>query len=279
MSRVAMAALLIAVVTTPALPQDRVPLQASSFGRLPLTFEKNTGRYDKRVKFLTRAGGATVFLTDTEAVMVLPSKPRGQRQEAGDQKQYTQGECAVGANRSLGQPIAGGPDVGRDRFGRPSREGEPTGAVRSSRTPSHDGPVDSPLRTTAHVLRMKLVGANAKATVTGLQKQPGIVNYFIGNDPKKWRTRVPTYAKAKFAGVYPGIDVVYYGAEARGKGQEARAGNTGSLSALSSQLSSMTSSSVPARTRSASGSPSRAPTESASPAAISSCPHQQATCA
>ncbi len=68
---------------------------------------------------------------------------------------------------------------------------------------------------------MKLVGANSKAVASGLEKQPGIVNYFIGNDPKKWRTRVPTYARAKLAGIYPGIDVVYYGVEARGKRQQA----------------------------------------------------------
>src|SRR5439155_13863369 len=29
--------------------------------------------------------------------------------------------------------------------------------------------------------------------------------------PRKWRTNVPTYAKVKYAGVYPGVDLVYYG--------------------------------------------------------------------
>ncbi len=58
---------------------------------------------------------------------------------------------------------------------------------------------------------MKLVGANASATVTGADELPGKSNYFIGNDPKKWRTNVPTYAKVKYAGVYPGVDLVYYG--------------------------------------------------------------------
>src|SRR5207245_161982 len=41
--------------------------------------------------------------------------------------------------------------------------------------------------------------------------QPGHVNYFIGNDPAKWRTDVPTYGKVRYAGVYPGVDLVYYG--------------------------------------------------------------------
>jgi len=54
---------------------------------------------------------------------------------------------------------------------------------------------------------MKLVGANQAAKVTPLDELPGKSNYFIGNDPKKWRTDVPTYGKVKYAGVYPGIDL------------------------------------------------------------------------
>jgi hypothetical protein len=57
---------------------------------------------------------------------------------------------------------------------------------------------------------MKLVGANPQAKVTGLEELPGKSNYFIGNDPKKWRTNVPNYAKVKYADVYPGVDLVYY---------------------------------------------------------------------
>ena len=61
-------------------------------------------------------------------------------------------------------------------------------------------------------LRLKLAGSNPGAAVTGLDKQPGIVNYFIGNDPKQWRTNVPTFSRVKLTGVYPGVDLVYYGA-------------------------------------------------------------------
>jgi len=61
------------------------------------------------------------------------------------------------------------------------------------------------------VLRLRLVGANTKAAVMGAEELPGKVNYFIGNDPKKWRTNVPTYAEVKYRDVYPGVDLVYYG--------------------------------------------------------------------
>jgi hypothetical protein len=44
---------------------------------------------------------------------------------------------------------------------------------------------------------------------------PGKSNYFIGSDPKKWRTNVTNYAKVKYANVYPGVDLVYYGNQGR----------------------------------------------------------------
>jgi len=61
------------------------------------------------------------------------------------------------------------------------------------------------------VLRMKLVGANGGASVAGLDELPGKSNYFIGNDPSKWRTNVPTYGKVEYRDVYPGVNLVYYG--------------------------------------------------------------------
>ncbi len=61
------------------------------------------------------------------------------------------------------------------------------------------------------VLRMKLVGANARAKVAGTEELPGKANYFIGNDPSKWRTNVPTFAKVRYENIYPGVNLVYYG--------------------------------------------------------------------
>ena len=44
------------------------------------------------------------------------------------------------------------------------------------------------------VVRIKLVGGKRTPQVEGLEEFPGKANYFIGNDPKKWRTNVPTPA-------------------------------------------------------------------------------------
>src|SRR5258705_10454572 len=50
-------------------------------------------------------------------------------------------------------------------------------------------------------LRMSLVGAARKPVVTGTDELPGKANYFIGRDPSKWRTNVPTYAKVRYQNV------------------------------------------------------------------------------
>ncbi|MET0647259.1 MAG: Calx-beta domain-containing protein, partial [Pyrinomonadaceae bacterium] len=61
------------------------------------------------------------------------------------------------------------------------------------------------------VLRMRLSGASAEPKVEGRDLMPGRLNYFVGNDPADWRTGVPVFEKVHYAGVYPGIDLVYYG--------------------------------------------------------------------
>jgi len=61
------------------------------------------------------------------------------------------------------------------------------------------------------VVRMRLEGRSGSADPAGEEQLPGLANYFIGNDPSKWRTSVPTYARVRYRSVYPGVDLLYYG--------------------------------------------------------------------
>src|SRR5439155_18506389 len=76
---------------------------------------------------------------------------------------------------------------------------------------SHEATLVEPEKRAATVLRMKLLGANPAPPVAGVGELPGKSNYFIGNDSKKWRANVPTYAKVEYRDVYPGVNLVYYG--------------------------------------------------------------------
>lgn len=61
------------------------------------------------------------------------------------------------------------------------------------------------------VVRMQLAGSNRAATATGADQLPGRSNYFIGNDPAKWHRDIPQFSRVRYEGVYPGVDLVYYG--------------------------------------------------------------------
>jgi hypothetical protein len=69
----------------------------------------------------------------------------------------------------------------------------------------------SPNPTQSDTVNMQLLGSTGAASGAGLEPLPGVVNYFIGNDPGKWRTGIATYRKVNFAEVYPAIDLVFYG--------------------------------------------------------------------
>jgi hypothetical protein len=141
------------------------------YGKLPLSFEVNQGQTDSRVKFLSRTGSYSLFLTGDEAVLELSGKTnRGKTNIDKAKLDKTKVASAAHALQSgMAETKAGG------------------------------------------VLRMKLRNANGTAKVTGMDELAGTSNYFIGNDSAKWQTNVPTYAKVKYEGIYSGIDLVYYG--------------------------------------------------------------------
>jgi hypothetical protein len=60
------------------------------------------------------------------------------------------------------------------------------------------------------VVRMQLVRSAADPRVRGVDALPGKVNYFRGHDPASWRTRVSTFRRVEYSGVYPGVDLAYY---------------------------------------------------------------------
>ena len=171
-----------------------------TYGKLPLSFEANQGQTGSEVRFLSRGNGYSLFLTSNEAVLSLQSRD-GTSRPAVDRE----GATTTPHLEDQFGPLASARGSGwlfRER------RGEPEGPAGRGRVPY--GPNPNRDRKGA-VLRMKLVGANPAAQVTGLEQLPGKSNYFIGNDPAKWRTNVPTYAKVRYGNVYSGIDLVYYG--------------------------------------------------------------------
>src|ERR1700676_32035 len=165
-----------------------------SYGKLPLSFEANHGQTDQRVKFLSRGRGYALFLTSDETVLSL------QGNQAHPKEETDVAQCsASGASPLPGLSSVQAAGCNSVLQQLPSAQG---------RNPH---PMSESQNRTATSLRMTLVGANPHAKTSGIDEQPGKANYFIGNDPAKWRTNVATYAKVRYREVYPGVDVVYYG--------------------------------------------------------------------
>jgi hypothetical protein len=59
------------------------------------------------------------------------------------------------------------------------------------------------------VVMLRVAGAGA-AHLEGEQQLETQANYFIGNDPSRWRHHVPTFARVRSVGVRPGVDVVWH---------------------------------------------------------------------
>jgi hypothetical protein len=155
------------------------------YGQLPLAFELNRGQTDSQVRFLARGQGYGLFLTSQEAVLSLRKSEASSATKGKLDNRSS--ELVAGRFALLSAPSL----PALERFG-------PQGGERMTNV-------------TNAVLHMRMEGANANARVTGEEHLPGKSNYFIGSDPKKWRTNIPTYAKVRVENVYPGVDLVYYG--------------------------------------------------------------------
>lgn len=72
---------------------------------------------------------------------------------------------------------------------------------------------DPAAATSPWALRMRLEGADPMAKLAGEKPLQSRVNYLTGSDPAQWRTNIATFAKARYNGVYPGTDLIFYGSQ------------------------------------------------------------------
>lgn len=80
-----------------------------------------------------------------------------------------------------------------------------------------DGPVlrltRSRTSTSAAVVRMRVVDGATGTHPSPESLLPGRANYFIGDDPSRWKTGVPRYAALRYEQVYSGVDLVLHGTQ------------------------------------------------------------------
>jgi hypothetical protein len=92
----------------------------------------------------------------------------------------------------------------RKKIGSPQHSGRKPVAAKMGRSSS---------RAPGPVVRLQPVGLRPKTQVLALGPRTGKTSYFIGDDPSKWRTDIPTYGAVLYREAYPGIDLKFYGSK------------------------------------------------------------------
>jgi MYXO-CTERM domain-containing protein len=77
-----------------------------------------------------------------------------------------------------------------------------------------DGPM-LVLRHAGGAVRMRVVGARPRADLVADGRLETLTHYLVGNDPKGWRTNIPSFARVTYASILEGVDLTFYGDGAR----------------------------------------------------------------
>ncbi len=62
-------------------------------------------------------------------------------------------------------------------------------------------------------VRMSLANARKARSIEALERLRQTTNYFVGNNPAAWKQDIPNFARVRYNGVYPGVDLVYHSLE------------------------------------------------------------------
>ncbi len=82
--------------------------------------------------------------------------------------------------------------------------------INAADSPNHDKMAEIRKDRTGHVIKMNFRGSLGTSAVSGIDKQKAYYNYFIGNNPEKWKSNVGIYSTVKIENLYKNIDAVVY---------------------------------------------------------------------
>jgi hypothetical protein len=152
---------------------SQVAIVTKSQGAMPLPFTKNMGQWPDSILFRASANGATMWFTKNGIWYQF-----FKRIERVD----SVGRIPRAALSGLHPELVEGPSGGPDR---------------------------SPDSIVTTMIKAEYVGASNLVQVVGAGELEYKCNYFIGNQPEKWRTDVPNYSAVTMRGIYSGVDISF----------------------------------------------------------------------
>src|SRR5690606_19753386 len=70
-----------------------------------------------------------------------------------------------------------------------------------------EGVISEPPTLQYHAYRVKWAGCNPNAVTVPEKKQSWYHNYFLGNNPERWKTQVGVYLNVDYKNIYPHTDL------------------------------------------------------------------------
>jgi hypothetical protein len=169
------------------------PVMTTELGNHAGTFIENRGQWDDRVRFQVRGGGKTLWLTNAgivfDAVRAKRAEPAGLTGRAAP--------ASFGARQDgdAKPPVFPTPNPASLLRGAPPSGPEPPKYERLA-------------------FSEDFVGGRPNPTIESMAPQPGIYNYFVGNDPAKWHTDIHGYGSVIYRNVWDGVDLKLIGSGA-----------------------------------------------------------------
>jgi len=229
------------VRATPAVPGTSVPSPfvpaayppartlTANFS-LPITFEPAAEAAGQAVQYVGRGKGMTVLL-DSAGIEIVAGGGTAANETPGSVHLRLVNSAAAQSTAN-GAPRNAGPSAPtRHRRRRSGETATPRTSRRRNRqnmprrdTPGHKGQKPLPERAPRQRLPRETKPTSQLATPPpndgntennfawqGVTMLGGESNYFLGDDPAKWRTHVKHFAAAEAKDVLPGVDMVAYG--------------------------------------------------------------------
>jgi hypothetical protein len=150
------------------MPDHAVQTQVqSALHSTPLMFIENVGQFDEGARFLVRGGQGAVWLTE-EGLWI-----------------------------TLLEPVP--PQTGKRGWEIPgvAEEEDPLRLLERADTSPRQG---------VH-LKLSFVNANPVPRLETFEPMETSVNYFLGNDPARWRSNAPVWGGVRYVDLYPGLDL------------------------------------------------------------------------
>lgn len=166
--------------------------RGASLFSLPITFEPNVGQAEPGVQFSGLGHGLHVFLTEDQIAVAVAG---------GAASGLGVNDSRVGIRLARAEPAKRRPG-GRSSHRRGSGRRPSSGRKR---TRSGGGPRGG--------TGWRAADATAQFAWRGTDALPGQSNYFIGSDPRAWRTHVRHYQGVTAENALPGVGMNIYGNE------------------------------------------------------------------